>query len=162
MNLCPGELILKLVAWIGEWHKNLNEKTVNEAWDQSNETFFREQHNVSLAELWPLVQQRPWTLTKDSLQGYKLLALTQIRLVGLGSLLMHNTCFLHQHFVNLPLFLNLPTLLVILLAYQWCWALPAWTKMWSKIPNWPPNAHRVSGWAGGEDIFGTSDLITSK
>ena len=25
MNFCPGELILKLLARIGEWHQNLNE-----------------------------------------------------------------------------------------------------------------------------------------
>ena len=27
MNFCPGELILKLLARIGEWHQNLSEKT---------------------------------------------------------------------------------------------------------------------------------------
>ena len=27
MNFCPGELILKLLARIGEWPQNLNEKT---------------------------------------------------------------------------------------------------------------------------------------
>ena len=28
MNFCPGELFLKLLARIGEWHQNLSEKTV--------------------------------------------------------------------------------------------------------------------------------------
>ena len=28
MNLCPAELILKLLTRIGEWHQNLSEKTV--------------------------------------------------------------------------------------------------------------------------------------
>ena len=28
MNFCPGELILELLARIGEWHQNLSEKTV--------------------------------------------------------------------------------------------------------------------------------------
>ena len=28
MNFCPGELILKLLARIGEWHLKLSEKTV--------------------------------------------------------------------------------------------------------------------------------------
>ena len=28
MNFCPGELILKLLAWIGEWHQNLSERTL--------------------------------------------------------------------------------------------------------------------------------------
>ena len=27
VNFCPGELILKLLARIGEWPQNLNEKT---------------------------------------------------------------------------------------------------------------------------------------
>ena len=27
VNFCPGELILKLLAWIGECQENLNEKT---------------------------------------------------------------------------------------------------------------------------------------
>ena len=27
MNFCPGELFLKLLARIGEWHQNLSEKT---------------------------------------------------------------------------------------------------------------------------------------
>ena len=27
MNLCTGKLILKLFAWIGEWHQILSEKT---------------------------------------------------------------------------------------------------------------------------------------
>ena len=29
MNFCPGELFLKLLARIGEWHQNLSEKTVS-------------------------------------------------------------------------------------------------------------------------------------
>ena len=28
VNFCPGKLILKLLARIGEWHQNLSEKTV--------------------------------------------------------------------------------------------------------------------------------------
>ena len=28
VNFCPGELILELLARIGEWHQNLSEKTV--------------------------------------------------------------------------------------------------------------------------------------
>ena len=28
VNFCPGELFLKLLARIGEWHRNLTEKTV--------------------------------------------------------------------------------------------------------------------------------------
>ena len=28
VNFCPGELFLKLLARIGEWHQNLSEKTV--------------------------------------------------------------------------------------------------------------------------------------
>ena len=27
MNFCPGELILKLLAWIGKWNQNLSDKT---------------------------------------------------------------------------------------------------------------------------------------
>ena len=27
VNFCPGELFLKLLARIGEWHQNLSEKT---------------------------------------------------------------------------------------------------------------------------------------
>ena len=30
MNFCPGELFLKLLARIGEWHQNLSEKTAAE------------------------------------------------------------------------------------------------------------------------------------
>ena len=29
VNFCPGELFLKLLARIGEWHQNLSEKTVD-------------------------------------------------------------------------------------------------------------------------------------
>ena len=33
MNFCPGELILKLLAHIGEWHQNLSEKTAIKSLD---------------------------------------------------------------------------------------------------------------------------------
>ena len=36
MNFCPGELFLKLLARIGEWHQNLSEKTEYCTKDQSN------------------------------------------------------------------------------------------------------------------------------
>ena len=31
MNFCPGELILELLARIGEWHQNLSEKTASDS-----------------------------------------------------------------------------------------------------------------------------------
>ena len=39
MNFCPGELILELLARIGEWHQNLSEKTV----ERSESTYPRQE-----------------------------------------------------------------------------------------------------------------------
>ena len=48
--------------------------------------------------------------------------------------------------------------------YLWCTALAAWTKMWSKMHNLPPNDYQVSHWLGGGRVlrfFFTLDLSTT-
>ena len=48
MNFCPGELFLKLLARIGEWHQNLSEKTAEEKFfDNILRAYTRKHRRVS-------------------------------------------------------------------------------------------------------------------
>ena len=51
VNFCPGELFVKLLAQIGEWHQNFSEKTDLLIWIESGEDFVRfEVHYISVAK----------------------------------------------------------------------------------------------------------------